>query len=209
MIGQEYLVSFDLSAFPRYGGPNLGYTPCDYYCNSVLGVTVGSVSEVFTGSSENYITNTLLFTADSTISTVKFKNLYDGDSWGNYPHLDNVSITPVTTHVTIDIKPGSDPNSINLKSKGMIPVAVLYTDSFDATQVDWETVLFGPDGATESHGRSHVKDVDGDGDMDMVLHFKTRETGIQCGDTEATLTGETFGGEAIAGTDSIKIVKCR
>ncbi len=27
--------------------------------------------------------------------------------------------------ITIDIKPGSDPNSINLNSKGVIPVAIL------------------------------------------------------------------------------------
>jgi len=111
--------------------------------------------------------------------------------------------------ITIDIKPGSDPNSINLNSKGTIPVAILTTDTFDATQVDWELVLFGSEGATESHGRSHVEDVDGDGDSDVVLHFKTRDTGIGCGDAEATLTGENFGGEAFSGSDSVKIVKCR
>jgi len=112
------------------------------------------------------------------------------------------------TTIEIDIKPGSDPNSINLKSKGKIPVAVLTTDTFDATQVDWETVMFGPNGATEAHGRSHVKDIDGDGDADLVLHFKTQETGIACGDTEAALTGETFGGQAFTGTDSIVTVGC-
>ena len=36
-----------------------------------------------------------------------------------------------------------------------IPVAVLTTDTFDATQVDASTVAFGPNGASESHGRSH------------------------------------------------------
>ena len=110
--------------------------------------------------------------------------------------------------ITIDIKPDSDPNSINLKSKGKIPVAILTTDTFDATQVDWESVLFGPEGATESHGRSHVEDVDDNGNMDVVLHFNTQDSGIACGDIEATLTGETFGGEAITGTDSVTIVKC-
>ena len=108
----------------------------------------------------------------------------------------------------IDIKPGSDPNSINLKSKGKIPVVVLTTDTFDATQVDWRTVSFGPYGATEPHGRSHVKDVDNDGDMDVVLHFNTQDTGIACDDTEATLTGETFGGEAFTGSDAVSIVRC-
>ena len=37
------------------------------------------------------------------------------------------------TTVTIDIKPGSFPNRINLRSKGVIPVAVLTTATFDAT----------------------------------------------------------------------------
>jgi hypothetical protein len=110
--------------------------------------------------------------------------------------------------LTVDIAPGSYPNSINLKSKGIIPVAVLTTDTFDATQIDWETVIFGPGGATESHDRSHVQDVDGDGDMDVVFHFNTQDSGIACDDTDATLTGETFGGVTVTGSDSVKIVKC-
>jgi len=95
VIGQEYGVSFDLSAFPVYGGPNLGFKPCNPYCDSILGVYVGSVSEIFTGSSADYLTNTLLFNAVSSISTLKFENLYAGDLLGNYPHLDNVSVNSV------------------------------------------------------------------------------------------------------------------
>lgn len=95
LIGQEYKVSFDLSAFPVYGGPELGNTPCAPFCVSVLGVTAGSAGGIFSGISVAYLTHALLFTADSTTSTVKFKNLYDGDEWGNYPHLDNVSVGAV------------------------------------------------------------------------------------------------------------------
>jgi hypothetical protein len=112
------------------------------------------------------------------------------------------------TQVEIDIKPGKTPNGINPTGKQKIPVAILTTDTFDATQVDWETVQFGRDGATESHGRAHVKDVDDDGDFDLLLHFNTQETGIACGDTEATLTGQTYDEQAITGSDSIKTVKC-
>lgn len=92
VIGQEYKVSFDLSAYPVYGGPNLGNTPCNPFCFSELGVTAGSAQGIFSGISAAYLTHALLFTADSTTSTVKFKNLYDGDEWGNYPHLDNVAV---------------------------------------------------------------------------------------------------------------------
>ena len=37
--------------------------------------------------------------------------------------------------VSIDITPGSYPNSINPKSKGQIPLAILATDTFDPTTV--------------------------------------------------------------------------
>jgi hypothetical protein len=42
-----------------------------------------------------------------------------------------------------------------------------------------------------------------------VLLFKIRKTGIECGDTSASLSGTTFDGEAIQGTDGIRTVGCR
>ena len=47
-----------------------------------------------------------------------------------------------TLEVEIDIKPLSDPNSINLKSRGVIPVAILTTPAFDATTVNPGSVVF-------------------------------------------------------------------
>ena len=112
----------------------------------------------------------------------------------------------VVPRVAIDIRPGSDRNGINPRSKGKIPVAILSTGDFDATQVDPATVRFGPDEAP-AVGYS-VKDVDYDGDWDLVVRFKKRDTGITCGDTEATLVGETYEGQAITGTDFIKVKGC-
>jgi hypothetical protein len=120
-----------------------------------------------------------------------------------------IGITSDQLIVVVDIKPGSDPNSINPRSKGVIPVAILGTASFDATQVNAESVEFGPDGAKEAHGQGHVEDVDGDDVPDIMFHFKTQETGFQCGDTKATLTGQTFSGEEFTGTDSIQTVGCK
>jgi hypothetical protein len=119
-----------------------------------------------------------------------------------------VRVSSVLTPVTIDIKPGSYPNSVNARSKGIIPAAVLGSIDFDATQVDYSTVRFGLAEASSAHD-GHVEDVNADGFMDMVFHFKTQETGIICGDTEATLMGETFDGTQFTGTDAVKTVGCK
>ena len=91
----------------------------------------------------------------------------------------------------------------------MIPVAILTTDTFDAATVDETTVLFGATGTEAAPVHSVLEDDDGDGDTDMILHFEIQGTGIACGDTSASLTGETFGGQAIEGSDSIRTVKCK
>jgi uncharacterized delta-60 repeat protein len=111
--------------------------------------------------------------------------------------------------VAIDIKPGSSPNTINPKSNGVIPVAILTTESFDATLVEPQSVRFGPKGAREAHQKGYLEDVNHDGEPDLVLHFRTQNTGIKCGDTSASLTGATLDGVPIQGTGSIKTVGCK
>lgn len=111
--------------------------------------------------------------------------------------------------VILDIKPEGFPNSINPRSKGVIPVAILSTASFDATEIDVSTLRFGPGGATEAHGKGHLEDVDRDGDLDLVLHFSTTSARILCGSTEAAITGETLDGRRIEGTDSVRTTGCR
>lgn len=91
----------------------------------------------------------------------------------------------------------------------MIPVAILTTDSFDATTIAPTTVLFGITGTEAAPVRSGLEDIDGDGDTDMILHFDTQATSIQCGDTFVSLAGETFSGQMIQGSDSIKTVECQ
>ncbi|MDH3614408.1 MAG: hypothetical protein OES10_14160 [Gammaproteobacteria bacterium] len=120
--------------------------------------------------------------------------------------LYKISSTAVT-EITIDIKPGSDPNAINADAGGFLPVAILTDTDFDALRVDYTTVAFGPSGEAPAR-EAKAKDVDGDGDSDLILHFKISDTGIACGDIAATLTGATFDGEPITGTDAITTVKC-
>jgi hypothetical protein len=116
---------------------------------------------------------------------------------------------PVTLQVAIDIKPGSSTNSINPQSNGNIPVAILTTDSFDARSVDPSTVRFGRTGQEVPTLRSSLEDVDGDGDSDLVLHFATQQTGLQCGDSSAQLTGKSFDGQELEGSDSVRTVGCQ
>ena len=114
--------------------------------------------------------------------------------------------------VQIDIKPGTVPNSINCNNEnGVIPVAILTTADFDATTVDHTTVTF--EGASERHVNRktgaplrHEEDVDSDGDIDLVLHFRLSDTTLTCGSTEGVLTGETFDGSPIQGADAIRMV---
>ncbi len=79
-----------------------------------------------------------------------------------------------TLFVKIDVKPGSDPNSINLASNGVITVAIFTTDDFDASLVNASTVVF----AEASAVHWALENVDGDGDLDMVLHFRVQDTNL-------------------------------
>lgn len=111
--------------------------------------------------------------------------------------------------VRIDIRPGGSPNSINPRSRGVIAVAILSADGFDATTVDPETVRFGAQGQEAAPVHYSLEQVDQDGDLDLVLHFRTQETGIACGATRASLSGETYDGQALGGSDSVRTVGCR
>jgi len=112
---------------------------------------------------------------------------------------------PAVSEVEIDIKPGGNPNNINLKSRGVVPVAVLTTDNFDASTVDPSTVLF----AGASPVRWKLCDVDEDGDDDILFHFKTQDLNLEEDITEATLTGETNNEDVISATDTVRIVQSK
>ena len=107
--------------------------------------------------------------------------------------------------ILIDIKPDSEINTINLRSKGVVPVAIMHTEDFDTSEIDPETVVFA--GATPVHWTT--EDVDNDGKTDMLFHFRTKdlELSVTKGmNNEATLSGKTSGGNAFSATDNINIV---
>jgi hypothetical protein len=133
-----------------------------------------------------------------------------GEGCDQILNLDDLVLTAISsaTRVAIDIKPGSSSNSLNPRSRGRIPVAILTIDSFDASTVDPTTVRFGATGTEAAPVHWALEDVDGDGDTDLILHFKTEAAGTACGDTNALLTGETVGGLEIEGSDSVNTVGC-
>ena len=112
-------------------------------------------------------------------------------------------------HAGVDIKPGEYPNTINLGSNGVVPVAILSSPSFNATQVDPLTVtLAGASVALRGKGTpmADIRDVNGDGLMDLLVHVETEALELSEGDTEAVLLGRTYGGVNITGIDSVRIV---
>jgi len=130
----------------------------------------------------------------------------------------NITVEGVTTEPplapcfqqAIDIKPGSDPNSINLGSKGVVPVAILSSSTFDATTVDPLTVRLGSaEIAVRGKGTllAHEEDANGDGLHDLVIQVNTADLGFAPDAGEATLTGYTFSGQFFWGKDEINIVQ--
>lgn len=119
---------------------------------------------------------------------------------------------PAVVEVDIDIKPGGSPNSINVvQTDGVTPVAVLGSEDFDVRDLDPATLEFGDLAEGESTGPAHQRgghfeDVNRDGFEDLVMHFATADTGIDPGDTEACMAGETTSGTPVHGCDSVRTV---
>jgi len=115
---------------------------------------------------------------------------------------------PENIDVDIDIKPGSFPNSINPRSMGLVPVAILGSDSLDVFDVDVTTLSFGPGGATPVHldngavAAEHYEDVNDDGFTDLVTHYVQKEALPV--EPEACLTGALDNGTLIEGCDSVR-----
>ena len=111
--------------------------------------------------------------------------------------------------LTINIKPGDSIGSINPKSKGNIPVAILSTVDFNApARTDVATLTFGRTGDEPSLDfcNKGSKDINGDGLPDLVCHFATSQSGFQSGDTEGIVKGKTFEGLPLRGRDLVQVV---
>jgi hypothetical protein len=151
--------------------------------------------------------------------------------------LEKVAPPPPVIEVPVDIKPGSCPNPINTKSKGVLPVTIAGTEDFDVTTIDpasvrlladpdvgfagvaplrwsYEDVATPYDG--ELDGAYSCHELNGDGYMDLSLKFDNQEVVAALGVVSdgdviiIVLTGnltEDNGGTPIVGADVVKIIK--
>ena len=114
-----------------------------------------------------------------------------------------------SVNVDIDIKPGSDPNTINLGSNGNVPVAIFSDATFDATTIDPTSVTL-EDAQVRMKGNGTAQassdDINLDGLLDLVVHVETSGLDLTVGDVVAQLNGVTYGGRAITGSDMVRVI---
>lgn len=170
-------------------------TPIDgKYTFQVIGIDSGS-----------YILETLLYDqngeaekivqeGNTTVNNIQeFELDYSGET------IEKVKLSRI---VDIDIKPGSYPNSVNPKSKGVTPVAVLTNKFFNAKDIVVESIVFA--GANPLRGK--LEDIDKDEDLDLILHFDTQSLQLDPNSTEAVLTARLKNNTLIKGVDSLRVI---
>ena len=109
--------------------------------------------------------------------------------------------------VDVDVRLGSLSKGI-LATRGVIRVGIHGSETFDALQIDPETLKFGPRGAAARAWLSEGRDINRDGFPDLVAVFRASDTGIECGDTAAELTGRTYLAAPFNGTGSFETIGC-
>ena len=159
-----------------------------------------------------------------------FFGSYTSSSWLNFPGgIDEVRIyngvlseEMIQNHAdgyyecSIDIKPGSDLNSINLGEQGKLTVAILGSLQLDVTTIDPATIMLGGEGPV-TRGKAQklaisFENVNEDGYTDLVAHFgvqalvEAEPSSLTENTTSLTLLAELFNGLGIIGIDSVRVV---
>jgi hypothetical protein len=112
-----------------------------------------------------------------------------------------------TLPIEIDVRPESARTPVQSSSRGVIPVAALGSADFEVRDVDLPTLAFGPEGAAPAHRKSaRFHDVNNDGFVDLVSHYRIKDAGLGSGDGEACLTGYRFDGARFEGCEAIDTV---
>jgi hypothetical protein len=128
---------------------------------------------------------------------------------GGYPALSiNEAFSPFL-HIGIDIKPGDAKNTLSYKAAGTVAVAILGSATFDPLTVDPATVTLAgapPISLGAGPPQSLARDVNRDGYLDLILHFRIRDLQLAPTDTQAVLYGTTYSGQRIRGADAVRLL---
>jgi hypothetical protein len=115
-------------------------------------------------------------------------------------------IVPLTAiEAAINVRPQRRINLIAPGVRQPVPVAILGSGELNVADINLSTVRFGPGGAAAAPVSQQI-DVDGDAYLDLVVLFRQDDTGLQCGDSEAMLSGRTNQGRSFAGVDRVRVI---
>ena len=116
--------------------------------------------------------------------------------------------------IRADVNPWSDEDLVQPSSNNPISLALLtvadapsHTLNLDASQIDPASVRLGP-GEAVNNSQPVFDDYDGDLHGDILLVFATQDSGIECGDTEVNISGETYAGKSFMAEAAINTVDC-
>lgn len=118
---------------------------------------------------------------------------------------------PTPLSVVVDVKPADAVNQIKLSARGLVPVAVLSTQGFDASlYMPMMAHLSDATAPMDCSGAAAVRwsysDVNGDGLVDLVFFFRVQDLTLTTGTTEVMLMSHgMYGGEEvhIMGMDAV------
>ena len=133
---------------------------------------------------------------DETLTSIRVTD--DRTTFVHSGLLSGLTVETGLVMATLDIKPGSCPNSFNRNSNGVLPVALVGSDTFDVKDVDLASILLvrkdglggsvapheGPPGPHSTFGdtatpfegdpQCDCHELEGDGIQDLNMKFKTQ-----------------------------------
>lgn len=124
------------------------------------------------------------------------------------PHLEATPVSGRVTWIPQDIKPNSDPNTLNIGRPGVVSVALLSTDDLDTTTaVVRSSLRWGPTGTEAPVERcGSPEDANGDGLLDLVCKFNLSDAGFSEGDQTGMVTGLLTDGTYFVSVDRVRII---
>ncbi|MHC4155444.1 MAG: hypothetical protein ACYST6_11060 [Planctomycetota bacterium] len=141
------------------------------------------------------------------------------------PHRQAFLMTPILKY-PIDIKPGTCPNPLNVRSQGLLPVAILGLEDLDVDTIDIASIRLEGVAPVRSSYEDVATPADGnececttagpDGYIDLSLKYRTPEIVEELVNAHGnladgemltlTLTGVLSNGTPIEGTDCIRVL---